>query len=458
MSVTNRFNSATLKAIAVALLVMLMVIPLAQVRSLIGEREGLQREAQNRIAAGIGGIQRIGGPVISVPSETLQLMTDENTHKRSELWVEAPALRLLPKTLSIDADLKMQVRKKGIYTLPVYVATVQIQGAFDREFLASMSPRDRPADADHPAMRAHPDRAVLLLPLGELKSLRAVQQMEFGGVKLQPGPGVLAGGQALQMPIDLNQLLASRLTGSLAFRFLVDISGSEAIRFVPLAAETTAKLRSNWPHPDFQGAFLPVDSAVDAHGSSARWSVLALNRPIAQAWYGDGVGEPQLAEASFGVRLMQPSTVYSTNERAVRYGILFIAITFLGFFGWEHVAKGLRLHSMQYLLVGLALTVFYLLLIALSEHLGFGRAYACAASALVALIGSYVAGATGRIAATLIISLLLAISYGLLYLILLSEDYALLLGSLLVFGTLATLMLATRKLDWSRVAAPDGTA
>ena len=453
MAILNRFNSATSKAVGVALLVMLMLVPLAQVRALIGERQSLQREAQNRIAAGIGGVQRLGGPVLSIPSEALQTVTDEKTHKISATWVEAPPLRMLPKTLFVDADLKMELRRKGIYSLPTYVATVQLHGEFDRRRIVALMPQDRAADADHPAVRAHPERTLLLLPLGELKSLRSAQQLEFAGSVLEPSPGALSGSEALQMPIDLPRMLAGTTGASLPFTFSVELSGSAAIHFLPLASEASVRMHSNWPHPDFQGAFLPVEKGITSQSSSARWTVLALNRPIAQAWYGDAVGEAQLSAATFGVRFMQPSTVYSTNERAVRYGILFIAITFLGFFGWEHVASGLRLHSMQYLLVGLSLAIFYLLLIALSENLDFGRAYACAAAALVVLIGTYVGGATGRKMAAALIALLLAASYGLLYLILQSEDYALLLGSLLVFGALATLMLATRKLDWSRVGA-----
>jgi inner membrane protein len=158
-----------------------------------------------------------------------------------------------------------------------------------------------------------------------------------------------------------------------------------------------------------------------------------------------------LLGTAFGVRLFQPSDIYTRNYRAARYGILFIAITFACFFAWEHMVPGLRLHPMQYLMVGAALAIFYLLLLALSEHVGFGMSYAIAASALVALITSYIAGATSSRKSAAAIGTALAVSYGALYVILLSEDYALLYGSLLLFGILAALMLATRHLDWATV-------
>jgi inner membrane protein len=211
-------------------------------------------------------------------------------------------------------------------------------------------------------------------------------------------------------------------------------------------------VQSSWPHPNYQGAFLPVEKLpVAGGGFKARWSVLQVNRAIAASWIGNSQGSQQFAAAAFGVRLMQPATVYSANERAVRYGVLFIAITFIGFFGWEHTSTKLRLHAMNYLLVGLALAVFYLLLLALSEHIGFALAYLAAATALVLLIFVYVIGVTASRTAAMVNAALLSLSYAVLYVILRSEDYALLLGSLLVFGALAALMLATRRLDWSQL-------
>ncbi len=183
--------------------------------------------------------------------------------------------------------------------------------------------------------------------------------------------------------------------------------------------------------------------------------MLELNRAYPQLWRGTTVKESALLTTAFGVRLFQPSNIYTQNYRAVRYGILFVAITFACFFAWEHLVRGLRLHPMQYLLVGLALATFYLLLLALSEHIGFALSYGLAAAALVALITTYMAGATSNRLATIAIGAALATTYAILYVILLSEDYALLFGSLLVFVILAGLMVTTRRLDWSKVGRED---
>jgi inner membrane protein len=231
----------------------------------------------------------------------------------------------------------------------------------------------------------------------------------------------------------------------------LEIAGSESLQFLPLGSTTNVTAQIAWPHPDFDGAFLPVSRQLISGGYTAHWQVLELNRAVPQLWNGESLDHAALLRTAFGVRLYQPADIYSQNYRAVRYGILFVAVTFACFFAWEHLVRGLRLHPMQYLLVGLALATFYLLLLALSEHTGFGTAYAMAAAALIALITLYTAGATTKPRATLGIGTALSASYAALYVILVSEDNALLFGSLLLFAILAALMLATRRLDWAKV-------
>lgn len=452
MTVTDRLRSPGAKALGIGLLALTMLFPLSQVRMLVAERRGLQEEAQERIAAGIGGAQRLGGPVLSIPAQSIATVEDRVTHQPRVTVGDAAPVRMLPQTLDIDASLSMELRHKGIYSLPTYVAAVRIRGSFDRAAIVEYLQRPAIENEAHELRRERPEQAQLLLPLGDLKSLRSAKRLELAGAKLVPSAGELGGAQALSLPVDLAALLASSKGDELGFAFDIEISGSEAISFVPMAGSTTVTVQSRWPHPDYQGAFLPVEKQpVSGGGFKARWSVLQVNRAIAASWLGDAQGARQFAAAAFGVRLMQPSTVYSSNERAVRYGVLFIAITFIGFFGWEHASSKLRLHAMNYALVGLSLAAFYLLLLALSEHLGFALAYLIAAAALVLLLFAYVLGVTSSRVAAAVNAALLSLSYGLLYLILGSEDYALLLGSLLVFGALAALMLATRRLDWSRL-------
>ncbi len=216
---------------------------------------------------------------------------------------------------------------------------------------------------------------------------------------------------------------------------------------LPLGSVTTVSLSSDWPHPSFQGAFLPVERNITDQGFQARWQVLELNRSYGQLWQEGEVSEGALAQSAFGVSLFQPVDIYQRGERAVKYAVLFIALTFLTFFAWEQVTRN-RLHPLQYLLVGLALSMFYLLLIALSEHIAFAMAYVVAAAALVLLIGLYLAGALHSSRRGVIAGGAMTMVYGLLYMLVLSEDYSLLLGSIILFVALAAVMLATRRIDW----------
>jgi inner membrane protein len=195
------------------------------------------------------------------------------------------------------------------------------------------------------------------------------------------------------------------------------------------------------------GAFLPSLYAIDTHGFNAQWQVLALIRSFAQSWIDCQVDTNKMTSAAYGVNLFQSVDVYQRSERAVKYALLFIALTFLSFFAWESLGR-LSIHAMHYLFIGLALSTFYLLLIALSEHLPFWLSFWLRAVALVALLGSYVRGAMDSIRLGVIISVVMTLVYGLLYMLVLSENYALLIGAIALFAVLAAIMLATRKLRW----------
>jgi inner membrane protein len=439
-SLERRFESISVKPVVIAILTVLMLWPLSRVETLISERQNLQHEANAVIAAGFGGPQVVGAPILSV--ETLQrtVSVDSSTRISTDLWTAGPTLHLTSDDVQITSDVSVEIRSKGIYTVPVYVAKVAVTGQFKPEAMARLLA----SDAD---IRALPSHATIQLPLASVKYVRSLLRFDVGGQALRPTSGQVAGLEALSVPVDL---VAIDRTGALSFHFEFDVAGSDSLHFLPLGGTTTVSARIGWPHPDFEGAFFPISHETGAHGYSANWQVLELNRAIPQIWRGTSIDNSVLATA-FGVRLLQPSDLYTQNYRAVRYGILFVAITFACFFAWEHLVRGIRLHPMQYLLVGLALATFYLLLLAFSEHIGFALSYALAAGALVALISTYISGATNNRRAASGIGAALAASYGLLYVILLSQDYALLFGSLLLFAVLAALMLATRRLDWANI-------
>jgi inner membrane protein len=440
-SVERRFESISIKALVIAVLTVLMLWPLSRVESLVSERQALQHQAYEVIAAGFGGSQIVGAPIVSVDTQERSVVVDPSTKISSEVWAVGPPLHLLPDDVRIASDVAVEVRSKGIYSVPVYVSKIVITGEFTPDAIARLL-------APSVDTRVLPTHAVIQLPLSGVKYLRAVTRFEVGGQALHATSGEVAGFAALTAPIEIKSIDRARTLG---FSIEFEVAGSDSLHFLPLGSNTSVTARIAWPHPDFDGAFLPISHEFSARGYSANWQVLELNRAIPQIWRGMSIDNSALLATGFGVRLFQPSDIYTQNYRAVRYGILFVAITFACFFAWEHLVRGMRLHPMQYLLVGLALGTFYLLLLALSEHVGFAASYAVASAALVTLITTYIVGATTNRRAATGIGAALAASYGVLYVILLSQDYALLFGSLLLFVILAALMLATRRLDWATI-------
>lgn len=408
-----------------------LLIPLALLKSVITERTQLRETAYTKVAQGWGGGLTIGGPMLVVPVERSVSVDGRIRRVRNELY-------LLPSQLDIDIQLKLdpEPRYVGIYKVPVYLSTIDIRGEF-----AAAAPKPL---LDNEEATYLWEQSSLRLPLSQVRSLREVRLAQFAGqtLKLAPAaPGVYRG---VDSAVDLTGMTNGQAA---SFHFQTVIAGSRDFNIMPVGSETEVTLQSDWPHPSFQGAFLPVERSISDDGFQARWQVLELNRSYPQAWLGSDMNEPMLEESAFGVGLYQAVDIYQRGERAIKYAVLFIALTFLTFFAWEQVSR-LRIHPLQYLLIGLALSVFYLLLIALSEHIAFLWAYLVAAIALVTLIGVYVAGALRSRSRGTVAAGAMAAVYGLLYVLVLSEDYALLLGAITVFVGLAAVMLVTRKIDW----------
>lgn len=421
------------KAFMIGGIVLLLLIPLMMLRGLVSERSTLREQAYTKVAQGWGGDLVVGGPWLVVPTERVVADGDKTRIERYSMY-------LLPAQLDIGVELKLEdePRYVGIYAVPVYQSHVKLTGQFDFSALKPL--------LDKPGVTYLWDQSRLRLPLSEVRSLREVQSARFSGqeVKFGPaGPGLYRGVEA---PIDPATLTAG---GTASFEFNTVLAGSRSFSVLPVGSTTSVALRSDWPHPSFQGAFLPVERNISSTGFDARWQVLELNRSYRQAWMEYEVEESTLMESSFGVGLYQAVDAYQRGERAIKYALLFIALTFLTFFAWEQISR-IRIHPLQYLLVGLALSVFYLLLIALSEHLAFALAYVTAAAALILLIGIYISGALRSRARGVVAGTAMTVVYGLLYVLVLSEDYALLLGAIILFAALAAVMLVTRRIDWYR--------
>jgi inner membrane protein len=244
----------------------------------------------------------------------------------------------------------------------------------------------------------------------------------------------------LRADVDLSK-------GQQAFELIMQIAGTQSLEFLPLAHASHVSLRGNWPNPGFASGFLPIERHIRDGHFDATWQVLDLNRSYGARWMEGDVAANVLQDSAFGVGLVQPVDLYQQSERAVKYAGVFIGLSFLTLFIWEHLVRR-PVHPIQYALMGLALSVFFLLLLALAEHLGFQLAYVLAALALCSLLGVYLAGAMGTRTAGTGSSAVFALLYGLLYLLVTSDDYALLAGALGLFAVLAVAMVLTRKINW----------
>ena len=428
------------KVLVIGFLVVMLLVPLAQVENLVGERVGMRQMAAQRVAESWGGVQTTAGVLLAIPVDTVRTVYTNRTE------VDRHTLYVLPDTIKVVADAESSSRPVGLYQTPVYTARVQIDGEFvNRDFAQLLQ--------EKPGREVKWAEARLLVLNSESRALRAVDDLTVAGESLQVAADGYAGSAGISTSVPVAAL---REGTTIPFRMRLTLAGSSQLSFLPLARKADITLKSAWPHPKFEGAPAPLDPKIGKDGFSARWSVLEINRAFGQSWYDNEVrtgmpAELAFAQSSVGVTFYEPVDIYQRNYRAVHYAVLLIVITFLTFFLWEHLA-GIAIHGMQYLMVGLALALFYLLLLALSEHLSFDLAYGLAAGALVGLITTYLTGVLRRLSLALGAGAGLATLYTMLYWILRSEDYSLLMGSLLLFGVLAILMIATRRVDWTRIA------
>ncbi len=427
---------------ALLFLILILLIPINMIDSMIGERRYRQAEVANEISEIWGREQSFFGPVLIVPyREAVEIRHSDGS---SSLQPREGRVFLMPESLEIGARIDPEIRYRGIFETIVYRGDVRFEGSFRRP------------DFDELGIGGAEilwDRAILAVSVSDLRGTQGGLRMEAGDYEGKFTPGttsdVLGGGVGAAVGGALPRGLPDKT--DLRFSFSLDIAGSERILFTPSAKETAVTLESSWRHPRFEGAWLPTDRTIGSQGFRARWSVSWYGRDLPQQWLEGSAAATRLDErirdTRFGVSLITPVNFYLKSERSVKYAILFVLLVFATVFILE-VAVPVRVHMIQYALVGFAMTMFYLLLLALSEVVGFASGFLVAALVSTAMIALYLGYSARRRVLGVQVTAVLAAIYGFLYVVLQLEDYALLVGAVGIVAALAAVMYATRNIDW----------
>ncbi len=431
----NLVTGQTVRFAVVALLVLLMLVPLAFVQGVADERQGYYRSVFNDIAGAWGRDQTFSGPFLIVP-ETFKYTGYDKEGKPVER--EGYRKRVyLPEQLDLDSEITHQYRYRAVYEVPVYQLRSRVSGRF-------VVPEP---EADGITLLT--GQAQLAVGLTRTRAITGMSMLSFGGRELEfestSGESWLPGG--------VHTKIAQITPGeSVEFAFELTAKGSRTYSFAALGGATQVSLTSSWPHPSFSGEFLPASYQVRETGFDAQWSVHKLARRLPTSWIMSG-DELELDGNLATVTLFQPTTAYTVVDRGIKYGILFIGLTFLTFVCFE-LLTGVRFHYMQYAVVGAALVLFYQTLLSLSEHISFAPAYLLATVLLTAIITWYVHVMARMLRLSLWTAGILLLLYVCLFVLLQLQAYALLVGTGVLIAGLLALMYATRGLAVVRNGSP----
>jgi inner membrane protein len=435
MTILETLKTSVLgKVVFIGGLTLVLLIPLGMIERLIAERANRYELASIDVAATWGHAQTLGGPILIVPFRFTKMSYGQPVAATDELYV-------LPDELEISSDAQVQALRRGIYEIPVYAARVELRGQFTPPSLSG----------DYDDLEILWGDAQIALPVSDARSIKEPVRFASDGASaaFEPGATRIAGfgPQLVARYADLGR---DAPTAPLAFSLDVTLGGTSSLKFLPLGGVTRVKMTSNWASPSFRGAYLPEQRTVTAAGFDASWRVLDIGRSYGSSWKRSEPPPQNVEATSFGAVLLTPLGVHAASLRTAKYGVLLIGLTFAAYFLFELFAA-MRLHALQYLQVGMASCVFYLLLLALAEQIGFGVAYLASAAASTALIAAYSAAVLRSVRRAAPVGALLGATYGYLYVTLRAEDYALLLGALGTFAALATFMFSTRHVDWYRL-------
>lgn len=437
-------SRAQIKLVVVAVLSLALLIPIAMVDSVITERKQRRNEAVSDITSTWGSPQSIVGPLLIVPYRYYYKAEKDETINgkivRREVVLSAvDNAYFLPSDLAIDGAISPKRLHRGIYEAVVYSGSLKLSGQFPQPDWKTL--KIDPKDALW-------NDAVVTVAIPDLRGTRGALAVQLGGRPFVMLPGSKIPGYTSGAHAAVGNPAAHG--GPIDFSLSLDLNGSSTIQFAPLGIRNIVSLRSSWANPKFQGSFLPADRSLAKDGFTAKWDVSYYGRNYPQSATERGGGRPEAGTINgslFGVEFLSSIDSYRNVERSTKYGILFIAMIFIAFFLFE-VLAALQIHTVQYVLVGLALSLFFLMLLSLSEFLPFWAAYLLAAAAATTMIVLYSAKFLGSGRRTAILAAELGAVYGYLYVVLQLQDFSLLMGSALLVGALGALMYLTRNVNW----------
>jgi inner membrane protein len=429
MSFLNLKHSIGARLSIIALLTFVLLIPSFLIQGLISERENRRDSVAEEVSQKWGNKQTIIGPVISIPYKHYF----ENDDKVEQTIRYA---HFLPEDLNIKGSIAPEERYRGIYKVIVYNSNLSISGHFPSPDLNRLKiPREDYLFED----------AFVSVGISDMAGIKDVIKINWNNEEYTASPGiesndVLESGISISPELEIGKK-------EFHFKFDLNLNGSSSLLFSPVGEQTNVQLSSDWPNPSFTGNFLPSDRKVTSSGFNSTWNILHLNRNFPQQWLGTN---QEISKATFGVDLLLSVDEYQKTMRTAKYAIMFISLTFLAFFMIELLSKKI-IHPVQYLLIGLALLIFYTLLLSISEYLVFKVAYLLASAAIILLITIYSYSVLSDRLKTGIVFGILVILYGYLYILMQLQDYALLMGSLGLFIILALVMFLTRNIDWFEI-------
>lgn len=423
------------KIILIGILIFILLIPTIMVGALVEERENRREEVIEDITEKWGEEQKVGGPILTIPyKETITHGEEKEVYRRY--------FHMLPDTLEISGTIHPEIRYRSIYETLVYNSNHSFEGKFPE---INLEEKELELFSENTVDISWGD-PFIVIGISDVVGINDKIDVAWNGELYNTSPGT-RGVSVFNSGVSTEVQLLTEAENK--FNFEIDLKGSHGLKFYPLGKTSNIDLNSDWKDPSFQGRFLPIERTINENGFSAYWEVFDLNKGYPQQWQEGASSRIRYAveDSALGVNLLLPVDSYRNTERAIKYAVMFILLTFLVYFFIE-ILKKINIHPVQYLLVGISLVLFYLLLLALSEHIAFHYSYLIASISTILLISLYTAGILKEKITGILAGGILVVLYSFLYILLELQDYSLLLGSIGIFIIMAVIMYLSRNVDW----------